>query len=45
MDEKRIERIGSLQEALTMWIRISGLLLRTLYLYRRSLTRAMEILF
>lgn len=28
-----------------MWIRISGLLLRTLYLYRRSLTRAMEILF
>ena len=28
-----------------MWIRISGLLLRNLYLYRRSLTRAMEIIF
>lgn len=28
-----------------MLIRISGLLLRSLYLYRRSLTRAMEILF
>lgn len=28
-----------------MWIRISGLLLRNMYLYRRSLTRAMEILF
>jgi len=28
-----------------MWLRISGLLLRNLYLYRRSLTRAMEIIF
>ena len=28
-----------------MWIRISGLLLRNFYLYRRSLARAMEILF
>lgn len=28
-----------------MWIRIGGLLLRNIYLYRRSVTRAMEILF
>ena len=28
-----------------MWVRISGLLLRNLYLYRRNLARAMEILF
>lgn len=28
-----------------MWIRISGLLLRYLYLYRRSIARAMEIFF
>ncbi|MBW1699004.1 MAG: ABC transporter permease [Deltaproteobacteria bacterium] len=28
-----------------MWVRIGGLLLRNLYLYRRSLARVMEILF
>jgi ABC-2 type transport system permease protein len=37
--------VKELRGARTMWIRISGLLLRTLYLYRRSLPRAMEILF
>jgi ABC-2 type transport system permease protein len=30
---------------MTMWLRISGLLLRNFYLYRRSLARAMEIFF